>query len=298
MLPPRMRHLRYAAAPRRVLTAILLLTASGAAARAGDLDDVFAADRAFAARASESGTQSAFQAYLAPDAVLFRPSVVNGQEWLRTHEEATGRLEWAPMTGAIACDGSMAFTLGPWTYRQDAAVSSGYYLTWWRHRPDGEWEVVLDHGIDGPAGDVVDAPVTSATAMAWPGGAGHVCAGSARGPDLAAVDDKLNDALRSKDADVPLQLARRDGALALRDGRAPALATGDWPRDAIEFGTGIGARTLGVGVVPGSDLGYSYGEYFQRGQRKTGGEALAVFVRIWAHDGEHWQLLVDLLTRL
>ncbi|HEX7373433.1 MAG TPA: nuclear transport factor 2 family protein [Steroidobacteraceae bacterium] len=293
-----MGHLRFEALQLRALAAVILLTTGGPTVRAGDLDDVLAADRAFAARASESGTQSAFQEFLAPDAILFRPSVVNGQEWLRTHEEATGRLEWSPTAGAVACDGSLAVTLGPWTYRQDAAVSTGYYLTLWRLREDGGWEVVLDHGIDGPAGVASGAAAATTLPTPWTVGAGHPCATTAPEFDLAAVDAQLNDALRSDDADVSLQHARRTGALALRDGREPAVATIDWPRDASDLGARTGARTLGVGVMAGSDLGYTYGEYFVRGQRKSGGEARAVFVRLWVRDGNHWQLLADLLTRL
>lgn len=294
MLPRRMRHLRYAAPQARVLAAIAILTTCGVAARAGDLDDVLAADRAFAARAAESGTQSAFQEYLAPDAVLFRPSVVNGQDWLRTHEEATGSLEWSPATGAVACDGSLAVTIGPWTYRQDAAVSSGYYLTLWRHRQDGEWEVVLDHGIDGPVGVAGTGLGTTSIATPWPATGEQPCTATAQGPDLASVDADLNEVLRNKGVDLPLQLLRRAGAIALRDDRVPAAATDDWPRDAADFGAQLGARTLGV--VVGSDLGYSYGEYFLRGKGKPGGATRAVFVRIWLRDGDHWQLLADLLT--
>lgn len=298
MLAARMRHHRYEAPRVWALAAIVVLTSGSLAVRAADLDDVLAADRDFAARAAESGTQSAFQEFLAPDAILFRPSVVNGQEWLRTHEEATGRLEWSPATGVLACDGSFAVTIGPWTYRQDSAASSGYYLTLWRHRDDGAWEVVLDHGIDGPAGVASGVPAAAKIATPWAGAAGHACAETARGPDLAAVDAALNDAIGSKGADMSLQHARRAGAIALRDGRMPTVASEDWPRDAAELGAQPGARSLGVSVVAGSDLGYSYGEYFVRDQREAGGKARAVFVRIWVRDGDSWLLLADLLTRI
>ena len=292
-----MKYLRRGAPRVGAVAAIVLITCSPTV-RAGNLDDVIAADQAFAPRAADSGTQAAFQAFLAPDAILFRPRAVNGQEWLRSHEEATGRLEWSPATGAVACDGSIAVTLGPWTYRQDTAVSSGHYLTVWRRRDDGEWQVVLDHGIDGPEGAAGGATVTPAFAAPWANARERSCDKPSRGPDLAATDAGLNDELGRNGIDRSLQRARLAGALALRDGHAPAVANGDWPHDDRDLGEQLGATTLGIGVVAGSDLGYSYGEYFARGQRKAAGDARALFVRIWVRDGESWKLLADLLTPL
>jgi hypothetical protein len=61
-------------------------------AHAVAVDDVLAADTAFAARAGEAGQGVAFAEYLAPDGVLFRPEPVPGQAWLAGNEAVTGRL--------------------------------------------------------------------------------------------------------------------------------------------------------------------------------------------------------------
>ncbi len=156
-----------------VLFPCLLLAATVARAQ-GPLDDALATDRAFAARAGEVGTQGAFQEYLAPDGVLFRPTAVLGLDWLSSHDEATGRLEWSPGTGRASCDGQLAVTLGPWTYRQDTLVATGIYLTVWRRGPEGRWTVVLDHGIDVPAAAL--GPLSPLPAGEVP------CAGTAAAP--------------------------------------------------------------------------------------------------------------------
>jgi ketosteroid isomerase-like protein len=285
--------------PAPATAALIVLIASCAAARAdGALDDVFAADRAFAARAVESGTQAAFLEFLAPDAILFRPSVVNGQEWLRTHEEATGRLEWSPATGAVSCDGQLAVTLGPWTYRQDASAGNGYYMTVWRRNSAGAWEVVVDQGIDGPAGKVVPGavavpfpPVGSATASS-------PCASGGDGNGLADADAKMNAAIHDKGFDASLRHMLLAGGLVLRDGHVPSVPTADWPRDDADLGAPLDATTRGGPATAGADLGYTYGELTRRGTGKSPGDSLAVFLRVWVRDGRSWHLAADLLTPL
>lgn len=285
--------------PAPATAALIVLIASCAAARAdGVLDDVFAADRAFAARAVEAGTQAAFLEFLAPDAILFRPSVVNGQEWLRTHEEATGRLDWSPETGAVSCNGQLAVTLGPWTYRQDASEENGYYLTVWRRNSAGAWEVVVDHGIDGPAGKVVpDAvavpfpPVGSATAS-------NPCAMGGDGNDLAEADATMNAAIHDKGLDASLRHVLLAGGLVLRDGHVPSAPTADWPRDDANLGAPLDATTRGAPTTAGANLGYTYGELTRRGNGRTRGDSLAVFLRIWVLSGRTWQLAVDMITPL
>ena len=277
--------------------ALITLLASCAVRAEGVLDDVLAADRAFAARAADSGTQAAFVEFLASDAVLFRPSVVNGQEWLRTHEEATGRLEWSPATGFASCDGQSAVTLGPWTYRQDASSESGFYLTVWRKSASGAWEVVLDHGVDGPPG----APRPgnpAAFPMTRPAAAAGTCAPGGHADGLASADATLDAAIEKKGVDAALRRVLVPGALELRDGHAPAPPSTDWPRDDADLGAPLDATTRGVATAPGSDLGYTYGELARRGQGKASGEVRAVFLRIWVRDGKSWRVAADMLTPL
>lgn len=259
------------------------------------LDDVFAADRAFARQSADAGAQSAFLQYLAPDAVLFRPLAVNGVQWLRTHEEATGRLDWSPAGGRAACDGGLAVTLGPWSYTQDTTVDTGYYLTLWRLDAAGRWQVALDHGIDAPVPGhgAVPAGITPVI-----GGAAAACEGGGSLESLTAADGKLNDLASEKGLDVALRRSLAAGGLVLRDGHAPAQPTGDWPADASRWKGAPTCVTRGVVASPGSDLGYSYGELTLRAKRKAPAVRAAVFVRVWAREGRDWRVLIDMTTAL
>ena len=153
-------------------------------AGAAPADDALAADVAFAARADEIGYHDAFVEYLAPEAVLFRPEAVAGQEWLAANEPAAGQLEWAPAAAAAACTGRLAVTSGPWRYTNDAGGEpvAGHYLSVWRLMDDGRWLAVLDHGID--HGGVVQPDDLLATTFGrfWPlRGADDGCGKQRRG---------------------------------------------------------------------------------------------------------------------
>jgi len=287
--------------PRRVTTVVALLALSGLAAVARAdalLDEVLGADRAFASRSAEAGAQAAFLEFLAPDAVLFRPTAVAGAEWLRTHEEATGRLEWSPSGGRAACDGQLAVTIGSWTYRQETLVDHGYYLTVWRRNVDGGWAVAIDHGIDGPAGAVAADQGALPLGAATPDAGSRSCpsGGDVRG--LANADAEFNDVIRRKGFEASLRRVVAPGGFLMRDGHLPAPPTADWPLDDAAWRAPIEALTRGSYAAPGSDLGYTYGELTSRGGRKSPGAARAVFLRVWVRDGRQWQVLADMTTPL
>jgi len=266
---------------------------------AGALDEVLDADRAFAAEAAETGVQGALLDFLAPDGVLFRPTAVNGRGWLHTHEEASGRLEWAPTAGVVACDGELAFTAGPWTYRQGAASATGIYLTVWRGGADGEWSIALDHGIDSvPGAPEAGDGALAALAAHWSPPAGRACGRGGPADGVVEADRRMNEAIR--EGGMASALARFAGKqpVIFRDGHPPAVLAADWPRDDAALGPGLEAVTGRAEAGAGSDLGYSYGTIVGRDKNAPEAEARAVYVRLWARRGGEWSLAADMLTTL
>ncbi len=264
--------------------------------------DVLAADSAFAALSVERGTQHAFQAFLASDGIIFRPTAVPGREWLATHEQASGRLEWRAAAAAVDCTGQLAATTGPWGYDnpEGGEPASGHYLSLWRRHDDGEWSVVLDHGIDhapsaGPSFDLqrgLDA--------IWPGMVPRACPqrSNASVEGLAKADRELNAAIRAKGIDAALRRFSQADAVAYRDDSAPRPLAVDWPEDGPALGARLDGRTRAAIAGTGSDMGYTYGEIVQRADRRSVPKGLALYVRLWRHDGREWRLGLDVLTRL
>jgi ketosteroid isomerase-like protein len=265
---------------------------------AGLLDEVMAVDRAFAAAAADSGAQSAFMDYLAPDGVLFRPTPVNGREWLQIHEEASGRLEWSPAIGAVACDGRVAFTVGPWSYRQGNSYSAGTYLTVWRRTAAAEWVVALDHGIETASGAGQAArPVLEALAGRWSPAGDRGCSRGAGADDLAKADRDANELMRSRGLAAAVQRYAGGQAVLFRDGHAPAVMTADWPAGS-DLGTGLEVLAARAVAGEGSDLGYTYGTMVAPGQGGASVQPRAVYVRVWVRKRRDWILAADMMTEV
>jgi ketosteroid isomerase-like protein len=269
----------------------LLLFADSVAA-GEELDRVIAADRAFADESVERGQLSAFEQFLARDAVVFRPIAVNAQEWLQDHVPPTGRLDWTPAAAAVACDGSMAVTSGPWTYvdmdgRESAA---GYYLSLWRKDESGDWRIVLDHGIDVPKGAAdASALVQSAFARAWPDSPDRGC-GKRKAELLDDAERRFNSMAKPRRGSQGGKPGSTEGVIVYRDGAVPSLAPST-QRSGVDS-TERTARSQFVHAAPGSDMGYSYGEWLEEGANDS--RRTSVYVRLWQRTGRNLNVILEL----
>jgi ketosteroid isomerase-like protein len=263
-------------------------------ASAGPVDDVLAADAAFAARAADVGQHAAFVENLAADGVLFRPEAVNGQQWLATHEPAPGRLEWSPTAAAIACTGRLAISSGPWRYVNDAGGEpvAGHYLSVWRREADGRWQLVLDHGVDHAVVAPAE-PLAMAFANLWTSAADGKCSGRSDDRALVKADEELNDGVSRGGLTQALQRAFATGALLYRDDAAPARPTRDGSPGDARFGRGSSAQSVGMVFDPDGDLGVTHGLL----QSAVDGSR-AVYVRVWQRERRRWRLAIDLQAPL
>lgn len=146
-------HLRLLSATCACLAAAFL---ASTAARAAALDDVMAADRAFAAAAAKDGIKEAFVAFAADDATMFRQGVgpIRGPAAIgASFKDAGGAsLVWAPEAGEVAASGDLAYTWGYFTYTAgdgSGRKGTGNYVSIWR-RVGGQWKWIVDLGVQAP----------------------------------------------------------------------------------------------------------------------------------------------------
>lgn len=220
--------------------------------------DVMAVDRDFAQRALETGIRAAYDRYLAPDAVVFRPLPVPAREWFATHEPASGRLEWLPATAATACDSSLAVTLGTWRYtaKDSGTADTGHYLTAWRRSATGDWQVVLDQALAEPTLPALAAPV------------------AAECDAMDSVSDQLRDAERKQNSALRTVRTSETATLAVR---------------AISVGMVMGSQQ--------ADLALTHGELVDRKPpRGTAAQLHAMYVRIWRRQDRSWRVVHEFRT--
>ena len=127
----------------------LLTFAAAAASPQSVVDELLAADRAFAAASAKTDLVSGLTAMFADDVVIPRPpgEFVDGKravaEALRANaDNLTARTDWTPIRGGVSADGQHGFTFGYMTiHRQDGSDLPLKYLSYWVRQSDG-WRVV------------------------------------------------------------------------------------------------------------------------------------------------------------
>lgn len=86
----------------------LLLTAAAA-------PPVETAERAFAAMAQAKGQWTAFRAFAAPDAQMLLEGQQPAVSFLKDRKDPPVSVMWSPARTVTPCDGSLAFSTGPWS---------------------------------------------------------------------------------------------------------------------------------------------------------------------------------------
>jgi len=117
------------------------------------IEALFAEERAFAADVKSRGLEAWVERFPADGAMLSSRGAVEGPVAVRERMAPSFRaegfsIEWSPDRGALSEDGSLGFTTGPSTVRRivegKPVEDVGRYLTVWRRRPDGRYEIIAD----------------------------------------------------------------------------------------------------------------------------------------------------------
>jgi ketosteroid isomerase-like protein len=250
---------------------------SAGLAHAGDFEDMIAAERAFAADASARNTRDAFLAAYDEDGIAFAPGPRNAHRVWEQRAVNKSRLEWAPAVAEIASSGDLGYTSGPWRFTaegDDKPSGYGHFFSIWRKNADGQWKVLLDHGVThGPT------PFPDKVTRRGGIGAGPPPTWSVGIDELRRADLTAAGALDSRMVSADF--------LRLREGNVP---------DSVSTGAALpthGQRLDGGVVVSrAGDLAASWG----------GGAGSAGWIRVWrrpsADDapGRSWVLVAELVS--
>ena len=105
-------------------------------------------ERKFYQMGQEKGTRAAFLAFLADDAIVFRPGPVSGKEaWGKRPETGFG-LIWEPTFAVIARSADFGYTTGPAKWKankkEEKFLGYGQFVSIWKKQKDGSWREALD----------------------------------------------------------------------------------------------------------------------------------------------------------
>jgi ketosteroid isomerase-like protein len=288
------------------LLATFVLLAAGVNAQKGELSSILQNvvdnERAFSTAAEERGTREAFMAFIADDGVLFRPTAVNGKRWMRENplppSSKRPLLSWTPIHAEIAQAADMAYTTGPWEFKEDIKdakpVAFGNFVTVWKKQADGSWKFVVDLGISNPQ------PVEQIKPWQLPE---KMKDQIQRNPNvnIDTIRQELvkrdwefsNDSQAKGTRDAFFVYAASDVRL-FRNDSYPML-----DRKSIKQALGASKDVWTfqpdyADVSRSGDLGYTYGTY----ELRTNDSAKTLtekgnYLRIWRHNGEAWKVILD-----
>jgi hypothetical protein len=255
-----------------LLVAALSACASGPSADLPGADPVIAAERAFAARASEIAWIPAFREFVAPDGQLAQPDgYANAREQLaQSPDDGNRNLFWWPAFAGISRSGDFGFTTGPVSF-DEARTPRVHYFTVWRRQPDGAWKWIYDGGV---------GPIAEAALIA-PGAAPSALATASTG---AASGEAAIDAVRA--------LERAGGLTALLASDAQAFRTRErrliGSEAAAAFPEGAAYEPLRVEASSGGDLVMVLGRATWTAQ---GQEVRGLYARMWQHRSDSWRIV-------
>ena len=249
------------------------------------VNEVVAAEKAFAAMAASQNTRAAFLEFAARDGLVFSTKPENAQEYWTKHAEFPGLLAWSPAWADVSADGGLGYTTGAWEFRPkgktDAPVAWGEYFTIWKKQPNGKWKFELDLGIEHSS-----APL--ATDWQFPARSKSKNDGQSQ-TTWQDIELKFSETLRKERAAGVYRKLASENIRLLRDGKLPL--TGKKSALAQIPEKDLTLRTRALGGTATADFIYSYGEYRQvhNGHNENG-----YFARVWKREPKGWRIALDL----
>lgn len=269
---------------------IFVVCAAAHAAAQTDLQKLIDTEKSFAAASDARGMKRAFLEFLADDAVMFAPNVVNGKEYFRARpDDAPATLSWYPIFADVSSNGALGYTTGRGEYRAkgaaDEQVFYSDFATVWRRESNGNYRAVLDIGVSHGKPAAADRTVSS------PPDAERF-SGTAKTPAAQFVN-RFYDAATISGLEKAYKKFAAEDARFLREGKFPVLGRADAPIEPKKTKITFGKRMT---LQSADDLAYSVTTYeIKDAAGKTTEKGNSVQIWKLKRDGE-WRIVLDVLA--
>jgi len=267
------------------VAALGTMAAAPAEAQPTALDEVIAAERAFAADTRERGFKLGFLAAVAPDGFIFEPGPAPARPLLEGAPDAPPPgppLFWWPQFAGVANSGDLGFTTG-------GATIPVRYFTVWQRQADGCWRWIYDGGprlqspLPGGEGDPV-ARLPAATAAA----------GSAEAAlaEVRPLEAELARLAAEDSAAARLRFLAEDG-LAAGSNMASLPGREQQAAELARQPARQSLRPIGDIASRAGDMVFTWGETrWTQGDQGRWGH----YARIWQKRREGWRIVADMLV--
>lgn len=263
-------------------------------------------ERAFAATSVKLGARSSFMMYFADAAVVFRPHPVKYKEAMKNvplpknPTEAT--LEWEPIWADISCSGDLGYTTGPSVWTDHSAAKRptyyGFYFSFWKKQPTGEWKVVFDVGTELPGPYEGPRQFQSASKVERTVSPMNMSPQDQKSSLLAAETDFLK-VIRQQGINKAIVECLDNNARIYRQKSQPLVGIKSIKKYFSEKPYIFEWKPLEAVVAETGDLGYSYGSYTVKNGSKPGDTEKGYVLHGWKRDASNrWRLVAEVISPL
>ena len=270
------------------------------------LNALVESERSFAGTSVRIGARPSFMMYFADDAVVFRPHPVKYKEAMKevpppkNPTEAT--LEWEPLWADISRSGDLGYTTGPsvWTDHSPAKRPTyyGFYFSFWKKQPAGDWKVVFDVGTELP-GPYSGPRVLRSPAQVQGKSPLKKMTAQEQKASLMTAEGKFLELARHKGLKKALAENLDKEARVYRQKSYPVVGI-----DSIQAYFSIKPylsawEPLEGSVADAGDLGYTFGSYAVKNGTKPGEDEKGYYLHAWRRDASNrWKLVAEVTSPL
>lgn len=252
------------------------------------VEEIVAAENAFADFAVAKGTRAAFLEFAADEGLNYEGAFKNAKEsWKKRSGNSPVLIDWRPAWADAAATGDIGYTTGPWSLHPKGAGSDptlwGEYFTVWKKQPNGGWKWVIDVGV---IHQKTEVPKNS-----WqsPRSFGKIISTTATADSWRKVENDFSASLAKNGLLKSYEKYLAEEVRLLRFGSFPLQGK----KAALDFlsnkKTTIKTSILGGESI--ADFAYVYGEYEATADGKT---EKGHFVRVWKLSPKGWQIAADI----
>lgn len=264
------------------------------------LNEMIRTEYSFAEKASEKGTRDAFLEFIADEGILFRPTSVNGKEFLTKQNYRPGLLRWYPVFAYMSSSGDMGCTTGPAEFRKDKdsmAIWFGNFCTVWQLKSDRKWKFLIDAGISNSKPEIELVRLNVNQSSFTDSNSNPILDNQSDKNLILHIDNEFNNMVLTDGIYATYTKFINENSRLLRDGIDPIIGI----KKIAEF---CNTQSGKFSFIPidgnrsiAGDFGFVYGT-LEINNADSGHNNKYNYLRVWCKEVNKWKILIEVFNPL